>query len=77
MKTITKPLQIVTRSNIMKPNIYNIVRDAVEAGTIKGIRRAHKHEDDPTHDAIESEVVAAILLEFDHYFTFDIPALDR
>jgi len=61
----------------MKPNIYNIVRDAVEAGTVKGIRRAHKHEDDPTHDAIESEVVAAILLELDHYFTFDIPALDR
>jgi len=65
----------------MKPNIYNIVRDAIESGTVKGIRRAHKYNDDPEHDAleaevVEAEVVAAILLELDHYFTFEIPALD-
>jgi hypothetical protein len=60
----------------MKPNIYNIVRDAIESGTVKGIRRAHKHDDDPTHEHIEAEVFAAIMLELDHYFTFDIPALD-
>jgi len=60
----------------MKPNIYNIVRDAIVAGTVKGIRRAQKHTDDPTHDSIEAEVVAAILMELDHYFIFDLPALD-
>jgi hypothetical protein len=60
----------------MKPNIYNIVRDAIESGCVKGIRRAHKHDDDPTHEHIEAEVFAAIMLELDHYFTFDIPALD-
>jgi len=60
----------------MKPIIYNIVRDAIESGTVKGIRRAHKHTDDPTHDSIEAEVVAAILMELDHYFIFDLPALD-
>ncbi len=60
----------------MKPNIYNIVRDAIESGCVKGIRRAHKHTDDPTHDSIEAEVVAAILMELDHYFIFDLPALD-
>jgi hypothetical protein len=60
----------------MKPNIYNIVRDAIESGTVKGIRRAHKHTDDPTHDSIEAEVVAAILMELDHYFIFDLTALD-
>jgi hypothetical protein len=60
----------------MKPNIYNIVRDAIESGTVKGIRRAHKHDDDPTHEHIEAEVFAAIMLELDHYFIFDLPALD-
>jgi hypothetical protein len=60
----------------MKPNIYNIIRDAIESGTVKGIRRAHKHDDDPTHEHIESEVFAAIMLELDHYFVFDLPALD-
>jgi hypothetical protein len=60
----------------MKPRMYNIIREAVENGIRYGIRRAHKHTDDPSEDLLESEIHSAIMNELDDKFEFEIPRLD-
>jgi len=56
--------------------MYNIIREAVENGIRYGIRRAHKHTDDPSEDLLESEIHSAIMNELDDKFEFEIPRLD-
>lgn len=55
----------------MKPKIYTILSEAVEAGVRRGYQRAHKHVENPSEasivDAIDNAVMASIL----EYFTFD------
>jgi hypothetical protein len=56
--------------------MYNIVRDCVESGIRYGIRRAHKHTDEPSEDLLESEIHSAIMMELDEKFEFEVPRLD-
>jgi hypothetical protein len=61
----------------MKPSTYNIVRDCVENGIRYGIRRAHKHTDEPSEDLLESEIYSAIVTELDERLESEIPTLDQ
>jgi hypothetical protein len=56
--------------------MYNIVRDCVISGIRYGIRRAHKHTDEPSEDLLESEIHSAIMMELDEKFEFETPRLD-
>lgn len=40
----------------MKPNWYAIISDCVERGAGFGVRRAYKHTDSPSEDAIVESV---------------------
>lgn len=48
---------------MMKFRAYELVARAVEAGAAYGVRRAHKHTDNPSRDTIQNEVVNAIMSE--------------
>jgi len=61
----------------MKPRIYSIIRECVENGIRYGIRRAHKHTDEPSEDLLESEIHSAIMMQLDEKFEFEIPRLDQ
>lgn len=53
----------------MRVKVYDLLRDAVENGVAMGVRRAHKHTENPSQDAIiesvENEVMLAIGIIFD------------
>jgi hypothetical protein len=60
----------------MKPRTYNIFRECVGNGIRYGIRRAHKHTEEPTEDVLESEIYSAVMSEVDDKFEFELPKLD-
>ena len=55
----------------MKPKYYEILSNAIEAGCRYGVSRAFKHTEDPSLDAIEHEVHAAIMNSIAEVFEFD------
>jgi hypothetical protein len=55
----------------MKAKSYVILQRAVEEGFRRGWNRAHKHVDNPTPEAVEVEVVNAIMGDVCDVFTFD------
>jgi len=57
----------------MKPNTYNILRNAIEQGIAYGVRRAHKHTDTPNEATLEHEIDMAVWNEIHEYFTFETP----
>jgi len=65
-----------TNNKKMKPRMYNIIKECIENGIRYGIRRAHKHTDEPSEDLLESEIHSAIMTELDDKFEFEIPRLD-
>jgi hypothetical protein len=54
----------------MKPKIYPLIERCVENGAVRGYRRAHKHIDDPSEEAICENIVDAIMLELSEWFAF-------
>lgn len=54
----------------MKPNTYEILRRAVEEGIAYGYRRAHKHTDAPSDDALFEALEQAIMGSISEMFTF-------
>ncbi len=55
----------------LKPDTYALARECVEDGVAYGYRRAHKHTDTPTPEAIHAAIVEAIMLELSGRFRWD------
>ena len=55
----------------MKVRAYEVLRRAVEEGVAYGWQRAHKHTDSPSGDAVQDQIVTAVLSEVSEVFTFD------
>jgi hypothetical protein len=59
--------------------IYSIIDDAVERGVNYGMYRAHKHDDNPSKDAIKDAIQSGVMYEltevidFDKYEVIDTP----
>ena len=54
----------------MKPNTYVILQRAVEEGALLGYRRAFKHVENPTEDAIVEAITDSIMLTVSEVFDF-------
>jgi len=54
----------------MKPNTYVIMERAVEEGARLGYRRAFKHTENPTEEAIVQTITDAVMLSVSEVFTF-------
>jgi hypothetical protein len=55
----------------MKPRFYNLIESCVTRAVPYGLRRAHKHIDDPTDDQIASAISNAVMSELCEFFNFD------
>ena len=55
----------------MKVRAYVVLRRAVEEGVAYGWQRAHKHTDSPGGEAVQDQIVTAVLSEVSEVFTFD------
>jgi len=55
----------------MKVDTRAVLIQIVEAGISYGMRRAYKHTDTPSKDAIESEIDTAIWQGIDEMFNFE------
>lgn len=55
----------------MKPNTYVILERAVEEGALLGYRRAFKHTETPTEDAIVQSIVDNVMLSVSEVFVFE------
>lgn len=52
----------------MKPRFGLVLENAIEQGVAMGIRRAFKHDDNPSHDAIQSAVENDVMLCLHEWF---------
>ena len=55
----------------MKPKVYSILSQAVEDGAKYGYRRAFKHCEAPTEEAICDSIHLAIMNEISQWFEFE------
>ncbi len=55
----------------MKPKIRLIIEECVETGSVRGYRKAHKHVENPSEDAILTSIQDCIMAELITYFTFE------
>lgn len=54
----------------LKAKVYPIVKRAVEEGALMGYRRAHKHTQTPSEEAVVEAVEAAIMLALSEVIDF-------
>jgi len=54
----------------IRVDAYRVVSDAVEAGALRGVRRAFKHTDKPSQEAIAQEVENAVMGSLSEYLKF-------
>ena len=54
----------------MKPNTYVILERAVEEGARLGYRRAFKHVENPSEEAIVEAIVDGVMLSVSEVFVF-------
>lgn len=54
----------------MKVNEYKVLTEAIERGISYGWNRAYKHTDNPTPDAVKTQIEDAVLQEVCEYFDF-------
>jgi hypothetical protein len=54
----------------MKPNTYVIMERAVEEGARLGYRRAFKHVENPSEEAIVEAIVDGVMLTVSEVFVF-------
>lgn len=54
----------------MKPNTYVILERAVEEGARLGYRRAFKHVENPSEEAIVEAIVNGVMLSVSEVFEF-------
>lgn len=55
----------------MKPKFYPLLERCVEDGVARGVRQAHKHNDDPTDEGLAAAVETAVMEEIHEWFDFD------
>jgi len=55
----------------LKPNVYEIISRAVEAGARFGVHRAFKHTETPEREAIVAQVEHEIMLALCDVINFD------
>lgn len=55
----------------MKLKAYNIISEAICKGIEYGVRRAHKHDDNPTFDAIVEEAHHNAMTQLCEVLEFD------
>ena len=46
---------------VIRVNVYRVVSDAVEVGALRGVRRAFKHTERPSDEAIAEAVENAVM----------------
>ena len=54
----------------IRVDAYRVVSDAVEVGALRGVRRAFKHTDKPSQEAIAEEVENAVMSSLCEYLKF-------
>jgi hypothetical protein len=54
----------------MQVKEYTVLTDCVERGVAFGMARAYKHNDTPSPEYINSQIVDAVLVEISEYFNF-------
>lgn len=54
----------------MTPRTYRLVVECVESGIETGYRRAHKHTDTPSPEAIQEQIYDAVMANFNEWFDF-------
>jgi len=57
----------------MKPNYYAILEECLELGVPLGYRRAHKHIENPTEEALFLAIEEAVMSEICQRFIFESP----
>ena len=57
----------------MKPNYYAILEECLELGVPLGYRRAHKHSENPTEEAVFLAIEEAVMSEICQRFIFESP----
>jgi len=55
----------------LKPNVYEIVSRAVEAGARFGVHRAFKHTETPEREAIVAQVESEVMLALSEVVRLD------
>lgn len=55
----------------MRANEYEILSRAVSEGIRAGWNRAHKHDDNPSEEAIREKIYYAVMVEICEVFVFD------
>jgi hypothetical protein len=55
----------------MKPKAREVLELAVEQGVARGYRRAHKHVENPTEEAIMSSIEECVMSAIYDWFEFD------
>ena len=55
----------------MKPKTRVILEMAIEQGVKRGYRRAHKHVENPTEEAICLSIEDCVMSQIYEYFTFE------
>lgn len=55
----------------MKPKFRVILEQAIEEGVARGYRRAFKHNDSPSEDAILHSIEDCVMGSLYEYFDFD------
>ena len=55
----------------MKPRVRTLLEHCIEVGIQGGLRRAYKHSDEPSEEAIAEDVEHYIWLMIDESFVFD------
>lgn len=59
------------KSETLKVKVWPVLREAVEIGVAYGWRRAHKHVEHPTPEAIQEEQAQAIMNEIGERVTVE------
>lgn len=55
----------------MRPNWYEIISQAIEAGATLGYRRAHKHVENPPEELVVDAIESAIMEHLTYVIHFD------
>lgn len=55
----------------MTPNYRRIIEECIEIGVRRGYRRAHKHDENPSEEAIFDSVEDCVMAEITERFSFD------
>ena len=52
-------------------NVYTVILNAVQEGVSRGWRKAHKHTETPSDEAIVSGIMDSVMLELSEILKFD------